>query len=101
MTLSSSRALATGEQAESRHFSGTVRLVRGEAAPVMGETFKPNGHQNVAHDAIYRIYFHGPSYQVLDQVQLCDHSVRSTLKAGLPPALQGEVGTLMAPRVSW
>jgi len=99
VTLSSSRALATGEQAESRHFSGKVRLSRLAAPPLVLAVPQPNGHRPVSKDAIYRIYFHGPSYRVLDQVGLCQHSVRSTLRADLPPALAGNGATLLAPRV--
>jgi hypothetical protein len=99
LTLTSSRALSTGEQVESRHFSGRVLLARSAPAQTMTAPPAPNGHRPVPHDAIYNIYFHGPSYRVLDQVQLCDHSVRSVLKAGLPPALAQELPTIIAPRV--
>ena len=76
-----------------------MHLSRRASSPVQGEAPQPNGHHPVPNDAIYRIYFHGPAYQVLDRVELCKHSVRSRFRVNLPPALARQSPTVMAPRV--
>ncbi|HEY3449175.1 MAG TPA: SDR family NAD(P)-dependent oxidoreductase [Myxococcales bacterium] len=99
INLTSQRTLASGETSESRHFTGRVILTRQAAAQVQTDVPSPNGHHPVSNDAIYRIYFHGPAYQVLDGVELCNHSVRSRFRVNLPPALARQSPTVMAPRV--
>jgi hypothetical protein len=39
----------------------------------------------VGADDIYRIYFHGPTYQVLDSAGRTDGTVTGTFRVGLPP----------------
>ena len=66
--LSASRMLA-GEQTPrvTSHFTGRVRLT-GTAA-VQGRTEAPDGQAApaVGRDDIYRVFFHGPAYQVVDK----------------------------------
>ncbi|MEO1059487.1 MAG: polyketide synthase dehydratase domain-containing protein, partial [Actinomycetota bacterium] len=50
------------------HFTGTVRLRSGDGAADLGSAPVPDdGDVEVDADDIYRIYFHGPAYQVLDE----------------------------------
>ncbi len=49
---------------------------------------------------IYKIYFHGPAYQVLDQVYLAGERVVGLMAHGLPPNTSpADAETLMAPRL--
>ncbi|GAB3888609.1 hypothetical protein GCM10029964_056580 [Kibdelosporangium lantanae] len=75
-------------QAEPRvttHFTGTVRLAPEPAdratAPVPAA---PNG-AGVPADAIYRVFFHGPAFQVLDRVWAGEHGPVGRYADGLPP----------------
>ncbi len=50
------------------HFTGAVRLRQGDGAADLGSAPVPDdGDVEVEADDIYRIYFHGPAYQVLDE----------------------------------
>jgi NAD(P)-dependent dehydrogenase (short-subunit alcohol dehydrogenase family) len=67
------------------HFTGTVRLASApptfESVPVVSAT----GPSAEAKD-IYRIYFHGPAYQVLDEAWANDGALIGRLASDLPPA---------------
>jgi hypothetical protein len=60
------RALPAGEQ-ETVHFTGRVRLARAPLPAPQAEL--PAAPEGViaGHDDVYRVYFHGPAYQVLDR----------------------------------
>ncbi|MBI5105323.1 MAG: polyketide synthase dehydratase domain-containing protein [Solirubrobacterales bacterium] len=80
------RTLAGGEEQESVHFTGRARLARelpdapaAAVAPGDGAT-----HHPVAHDAVYRVYFHGPAYRVLDAAWRDDGHVVGRLAGDLP-----------------
>ena len=83
--LTGSRELpGQAEPQVTTHFTARVRLTRNRAeevtAPPPGE---PAGSAMEARD-IYRIYFHGPAYQVLERAW-SDHSrVVGQMAAGLP-----------------
>src|SRR5215208_2439401 len=72
-----------GEQ-ETLHFTGRVRLAR--EAPPSPEHSPPPEQQGVDRDAVYRIYFHGPAYQVLERAWRDDGHVVGRFADGLPPA---------------
>ena len=64
------RRLRGGEEQETVHFTGRVRLTTDpppapEAAAGRPSETPPGSV--VEHDAVYRVYFHGPAYQVLDR----------------------------------
>jgi NADP-dependent 3-hydroxy acid dehydrogenase YdfG len=67
-TLTASRMLA-GEQAPraTTHFTGRVRLTA--AVPERERVEEPGSHETpaVTHEDIYRVFFHGPAYQVVDE----------------------------------
>lgn len=49
---------------------------------------------------IYRVYFHGPAYQVLDWVQVDGDRAIGQMAADLPPNTRpGDAASLMAPRL--
>ena len=65
------------------HFTGRVRLSRTPAEPVRVNAPAPNGHFVAASD-IYRVYFHGPAYQVLERAWTEDGSTVGLLPSALP-----------------
>jgi len=82
------------------HFTARVRLAKqvAEAAPVavLGE---PAGSEVTA-DGIYRVFFHGPAYQVIERAWLNGNSIVGRMAQGLPSNHQPEeLSTLVAPRL--
>jgi NAD(P)-dependent dehydrogenase (short-subunit alcohol dehydrogenase family) len=96
--LVGSRRLASQlEPQVTTHFTGRVNLAR---APLPDELTtpvpSPNGAGTTA-DAIYRVYFHGPAYQVLERAWRGDQGPVGLLASGLPadhvPAERPEVAS--------
>ncbi len=77
-----------GEQ-ETVHFTGRARLTQGPPPPAP-ERERPSAEARegaeVDREAVYRVYFHGPAYQVLDSAWRSDGDVVGRLAAELPPA---------------
>jgi hypothetical protein len=80
------RDLPQGER-EATHFTGRAVLTRDVPEPPVGE--EPPGEasegKSVGSEAIYRVYFHGPAYQVLERAWRRDGLVVGRLAADLPP----------------
>jgi hypothetical protein len=72
-----------GEQ-ETRHFTGRARLAREAPAAPPADTSPTDGEDGVDHDAVYRVYFHGPAYQVLDRAWRDNGHVVGRLAGDLP-----------------
>jgi hypothetical protein len=82
------RALHGRAEEETVHFTGRVRLTR--AAPHTPPLHRaPDGEHAtaVAGDAVYRVYFHGPAFRVLDEAYRANGDVVGRL-AGELPAVQ-------------
>jgi hypothetical protein len=82
------------------HFTGTVRLSRTE--PVMKQSAIPKGTPDVLGDTggIYRIYFHGPAYQVLEEVSRDGERIIGAMPPALPDNHRpADHPTLAAPRL--
>ncbi len=82
------------------HFTAQVRLTKqlpnAAVVPALGS---PNGHIIKAAD-IYRIYFHGPAYQVLEQAWSDGDRIVGKMAKNLPNNhFPPEKPTLMAPRL--
>jgi hypothetical protein len=82
------------------HFTARVRLTpqmpKATAVPEMGS---PNGHIIEAAD-IYRLYFHGPAYQVVERAWWDGHRIVGLMAKGLPANhLPPELPTVLAPRL--
>ena len=82
------------------HFTARVRLTKqtteAVTVPVLGA---PEGHIIEAAD-IYRLYFHGRAYQVVERAWWDGHRLVGLMAKGLPPNhLPSELATLMAPRL--
>jgi len=82
------------------HFTARVRLgkqrIQAEAA---GALVAPSGSIIEAAD-VYRLYFHGPAYQVVEKTWWDGKQVVGLLAKGLPPNHHpSELPTVMAPRL--
>ncbi len=78
------RQLAGQAEQETVHFTGRVRLAR-EVPSAPSAEAPPADRAGVAHDDVYRVYFHGPAYQVLDHAYRHDGLLVGCLAADLPP----------------
>jgi hypothetical protein len=86
---------------EKVHFTADVRLTRERIEPV-AETFTPPAIEAmpIAGEDIYRIYFHGPAYKVLERVQVNGDWAIGLMPASLPPnTMPEQAASLMAPRL--
>jgi hypothetical protein len=82
------------------HFRGRVRLGRTPFAPSRREVPRAPANPGVRADHIYRVYFHGPAYRVLDTAWPEQGRALGLLAAKLPPDTKGGGGdTLTAPRL--
>ena len=83
------------------HFTARVRLVAPRAARAQRQRCRspPNGAAVTAPD-IYRIYFHGPAYQVLERVWRDGATTVGLMAEALPDNhTPPKLPTLMAPRL--
>ena len=94
------RALAN--QAESQrtlHFTGRVQLSKEPVQKPARAFIAPSGSSVDASD-IYRIYFHGPAYQVLEKAWWDGRQIVGLLAKDLPPNHDpSELPTITAPRL--
>ena len=98
--LLSRRDLKTGVQ-EKLHFSAIVRLAAKapKASKIKFTTPKTEKMGIMAQD-IYKIYFHGPAYQVLERVQVDGNQAIGLLAENLPPNCNpADAPELIAPRL--
>jgi NAD(P)-dependent dehydrogenase (short-subunit alcohol dehydrogenase family) len=87
VTLSSTLQTQLGETKTARHFSGQVVL---EPMPILQpdnwQTVPEWGHDSIlSKEEIYRIFFHGPTFQVLEGVQRSDAYVLGKLQSDFTP----------------
>ncbi len=84
--LTASRALVNQPDAKvTTHFTACLRLAKHPPAPVTGATpALPRGSSLEAAD-IYRVYFHGPAYQVVERAWWDERSIVARMAAKLPP----------------
>jgi hypothetical protein len=101
-TLSASRPLA-GEQAPrvTTHFTGKVRLTAAAAQDEHGAAPGRPATPAVSHDDIYRVFFHGPAYQVVDEAWHCGPDAVARLAEHMPAGQAPEAGpTATEPRLA-
>jgi acyl transferase domain-containing protein/acyl carrier protein len=67
------------------HFTGSVRLTRQEPQPEIDDSPTKSAAVRVGHADIYRVFPHGPAYQVLDEAWRCDGDAVGRLAEHLPP----------------
>ncbi len=82
------------------HFTGSVRLTSQLPPPEADHSATQEAAVSVGHADIYRLFPHGPAYQVLDRAWRCDGDAVGLLAAPLPPDCQpaGDP-TTMEPRL--
>ena len=82
------------------HFTGRVRLVatRSQAEKDSG-TFQPAGAEKVDAGKVYRVFFHGPAYQVIDSAWRADERIVGQFAGNLPANhVPPESPTAVSPR---
>jgi hypothetical protein len=86
---------------EARHFRASVVL--GAAPETPAVVFTPPVREAawpISRDAVYRVYFHGPAYQVLHGVRLNGDEALGEMTVGLPPnAVPASAASLASPRL--
>jgi 3-hydroxymyristoyl/3-hydroxydecanoyl-(acyl carrier protein) dehydratase len=101
VTLESVREIAaTKAKQHAVHFGGQVHLVpslRTEAEPKTAEPPAWKDEASVTPDDIYRVYFHGPAFQVLEGVQADGGRVIGKMNGALPPMMEGAKQTITLP----
>jgi polyketide synthase-like dehydratase family protein/polyketide synthase family protein len=86
---------------EDLHFTAEVRLAR-QVAPAPNAAFDPPAADTLPIDRerIYKVYFHGPAYQVLERARVEGDRVIGLMAEGLPPnSAPDGVASPMAPRL--
>jgi hypothetical protein len=107
VTLESTRGIAaTGAQQHATHFVGRVHLVPQPEEQAAAPTVEPPawsgdaGAGSAVEPAdIYRVYFHGPAFQVLDGVQRDGDAIVGKLNVDLPAFTGAPVEMLTVPRL--
>ncbi len=78
------------------HFTGSVRLTR-DPPTVAGEEAVHDGTPALTPEQVYRLYFHGPAYQVVSAAWRHGAGAAARFAADLPPQVDGPV--LTGPRL--
>ncbi len=91
----------TAERQVTTHFTGSVRL---SPQPSAAEQVRPvptrHGHP-VGREEVYRLYFHGPAYQVVGESWRDDGAAAGRLTDGLPPDRDpSQAPLLVCPRLA-
>ena len=82
------------------HFTGRVRLTRKPNEPATGSPPASPAEAVIEASHIYRVYFHGPAYRVLERAWQEGSGMTGLMATGLPDNHQPpERPTLMAPRL--
>jgi acyl transferase domain-containing protein/NAD(P)-dependent dehydrogenase (short-subunit alcohol dehydrogenase family)/acyl carrier protein len=85
MTLSSMQVVVGREPEEKLHFAGVVVLEQGQGQSARTAVDGAGPVGGIGHDDIYRVYFHGPAYRVLEMVnRLSSGKVVGTMRTPLP-----------------
>ncbi len=82
------------------HFTGTVRLTAKPPDEARLRSVPPVSDAVVGSDAIYHVYFHGPSYRVVGNAWRAKDVLAGQLARGLPAGQEPAGGsTIVAPRL--
>lgn len=82
------------------HFTATVHLAKEHAQTWVAKQFVAPDLSGIKPADIYRIYFHGPAYQVVDEAWWDGQRAIGRLAKGLPPNHHpSELPTLIEPRL--
>jgi hypothetical protein len=84
---------------EKEHFTARVRMGR-QAPPVRKADFAPPAAGlDIGREAIYRVYFHGPSYRVLHAAAVQAQTAFGLMEPGLPADTDPPARLLTEPRL--
>jgi len=99
--LTGSRSLPNQPEPQvTTHFTGRVRLVSGSPEGIHASVPHPPNGAGVTAPDIYRIYFHGPAYQVLEHVWRDGATTVGLMAEALPDNhTPPQLATLMTPRL--
>ncbi|MFO7778621.1 MAG: SDR family NAD(P)-dependent oxidoreductase, partial [Nitriliruptoraceae bacterium] len=98
--LDGRRTLANGTEQVTEHATGRVVLAADAPQAPTAEVPSTDVDATVDAEAIYRIYFHGPTYQVLASAWSADGTAVGALAGDLPPNHRPEdAPTATAPRL--
>jgi hypothetical protein len=99
--LTGSRKLANQAEAQvTCHFAGRVRLAKEPPIPVRrAMPSLPHG-SSIERADLYRVYFHGPAYQVVERAWWDEHRIVAELNSKVPPNhLPGHLPLAASPRL--
>jgi acyl transferase domain-containing protein/acyl carrier protein/NAD(P)-dependent dehydrogenase (short-subunit alcohol dehydrogenase family) len=101
MALSSVQTIVGRDPEEKRHFTGTVVLEKGDAEAVTANVDRSGPVGGIGFDDIYRVFFHGPAYRVLEMVnRLSSGEIVGTMRTELPlNTTDANHASLMGPRL--
>ena len=91
IVLESTMLLKTKAVQKLLHFSGKVFMAPASqkaVAEASAQAPQWNGNPGVEANEIYKLYFHGPAFQVLEAVQISGEQVLGLLNHQLPPTTQ-------------
>jgi acyl transferase domain-containing protein/NAD(P)-dependent dehydrogenase (short-subunit alcohol dehydrogenase family) len=99
--LTGSRLLANQVEPQvTTHFSAEVRLTKRRPEPDRVRALGSPEGQVIEAAPIYRLYFHGPAFQVIERAWWDGHRIIGLMSRSLPANhLPSELPTLMAPRL--
>jgi acyl transferase domain-containing protein/NAD(P)-dependent dehydrogenase (short-subunit alcohol dehydrogenase family)/acyl carrier protein len=99
--LTGSRTLANQTEPQvTTHFTGKVRLIKRMVAPAVMDLTALVGGSIIDASDIYRVYFHGPTYRVIERASWDGHQMVGQYAAQLPDHHVPTDGPLtMAPRL--
>ncbi len=83
------------------HFTADVRLTRSKKPqPTIAFEAPSIGSMSIGHKAIYRVFFHGPAYQVIERARIEGDRAIGLIPADLPPNTSpANAASIMAPRL--
>ncbi len=86
---------------ERTHFRASVRMTKSEKPqPKIDFKVPDPDFMSITRDPIYKVYFHGPAYQVLESVGIHGENAVGLMPAALPPNAKPEnADSIMAPRL--
>jgi len=100
VSLQSTLALKARPAEVVRHFTGRVHLrplSAPETRPARVEPPHWNGAYTLNREDVYKLYFHGPAFQVLDAVQRSGEYVLGRLRGDMPPTTSTGQPLITAP----
>jgi hypothetical protein len=99
VTLESDLARVNNRSDHMLHFSGEVHLIPANTPLEKPKSKAPhwNGSYTLQAEDIYKLYFHGPAFQVLEGVQKNGETVLGKLNKQIPPLMESDKKLVSVP----